>query len=162
MFVCFFLFWGIFWSVQLTMINNRLQLADFCKFMFGTVDYVFIFFLAEGATEERKLCTLQCVPGFYFVHIYFSIWGLKLAVVTTYCFDLPSDKEESKINMLLPLKSLRNVYSSEYIKGLEIVCNMIINKAAEVWSKWGRVNTHTQSKHTHTYRYIHRRRKSEG
>lgn len=57
---------------------------------------------------------------------------LVLAVVTTYCFDLPSDKEESKINMLLPLKSLRNVYSSEYIKGLEIVCNMIINKAAEV------------------------------
>lgn len=90
------------------------------------------FFLAEGATEERKLCTLQCVPCFYFVHIYFSIRGLKLAVVTTYCFDLPSDKEESKINMLLPLKSLRNVYSSEYIKGLEIVCNMIINKAAEV------------------------------
>lgn len=90
------------------------------------------FFLAEGATEERKLCTLQCVPCFYFVHIYFSIRGLKLAVVTTYCFDLPSDKEESKINMLLPLKSLRNVYSSEYIKGLEIVCNMIINKAAKV------------------------------
>lgn len=35
------------------MINNRLQLADLCKFIFGTVDYVFIFFLDEGASVHR-------------------------------------------------------------------------------------------------------------
>lgn len=91
-------------------------------------------YLSTQQTQSCVQCFLLCS---YLLATCFEVsdWP-----VSEDCFSgfSHSDKQESKINMLLPPKSSWNVYSSEYIKGLEIVCNMIMNKAAEVWSKWGR------------------------
>lgn len=51
---------------------------------------------------------------------------------------LHSEKRENKNKHVTSSKVLLNVCSSEYVKGLEIVCNMIMNKAAEVLSGCGR------------------------
>lgn len=131
-----------------------LSLIDWLLRIYFWHGWLFLITLEEDASIHNRRKAVYSVCLVFTLYIFASClevgdWLLLQRIAS---LESHSDAEESKIHMLLPMKSSWNVYSSGYINGLEIVYNMIMNKAAEVWSKWGRVDTHT-------YRHIHRRQK---